>query len=91
MSHFPRADEADKKYSLEQLGRFRKIVEASKGYGIEVRHIANSAAIFDLPDSHFDAVRPGIALYGLPPSATLVNSSVQELKPVLQWKTQILT
>lgn len=89
MSHFPRADEADKTYSVEQLGRFQQIVEAATAYGIEVRHIANSAAIFDLPDSHFDAVRPGIALYGLRPSATLVNSSARELKPVLQWKTQI--
>ena len=89
MSHLPRADEADKTYSLEQLARFRSIVEATAGYGIEVRHIANSAAILDLPDSYFDAVRPGIALYGLRPSATLVNSSAQELKPVLQWKTQI--
>jgi alanine racemase len=89
MSHFPRADEADKAYSLEQLGRFRAIVEATTNYGIEVRHMANSAAIFDLPDSYFDAVRPGIALYGLAPSTTLINASVQELKPVLQWKTQI--
>jgi len=89
MSHFPRADEADKTYSFEQIGRFRKVVEATKSYGIEVRHIANSAAIFDLPDSHFDAVRPGIALYGLRPSAALLNATAQELKPVLQWTTRI--
>jgi len=89
MSHFPRADEADKTYSLEQLARFRQIIEATRGYGIEVCHMANSAAIFDLPTSYFDAVRPGIALYGLRPSWEIVNPRVHALKPVLEWKTRI--
>jgi alanine racemase len=89
MTHCPRADEADKSYSLEQVARFRQVIEATEGYGIEVRHMANSAAILDLPASHFDAVRPGIALYGLRPSAGIANACVQELKPVLEWKTQI--
>ncbi len=90
MSHFPRADEADKRYSLEQLARFREIEQSLDGCGIEVRHMANSAAIFDLPQSHFDAVRPGIALYGLPPSTNIANRRVSELKPVLEWKSQII-
>jgi alanine racemase len=89
MSHFPRADEADKSYSLKQLADFSRVVEATAGYGIEIRHLANSAAIFDLPQSHFDAVRPGIALYGLAPSTTIANRRISELKPVLEWKTQI--
>lgn len=89
MSHFPRADETDKSYSLKQLADFSRVVAATAPYGIEVRHMANSAAIFDLPDSHFDAVRPGIALYGLPPSTTITNPQISELKPVLEWKTQI--
>lgn len=89
MSHFPRADEADKSYSLEQLARFKQIVEITKGYGIEVYHMANSAAIFNFPGSHLDAVRPGIALYGLQPSATMANPAARELKPLLEWKTQI--
>jgi alanine racemase len=90
MSHFPRADEADKGYSLRQLADFRQLAEATASYGIEIRHMANSAAIFDLPQSHFDAVRPGIALYGLPPAATMANRHVSELKPVLEWKSQII-
>jgi alanine racemase len=89
MSHFPRADEAEKHYSLEQLERFKHIVEETRSYGIEVRHMANSAAIFDLPGSYFDAVRPGIALYGLRPSAEIHNPRIHALKPVLEWKTRI--
>ncbi len=89
MSHFPRADETDKSYSLAQLACFRQVEQSLTGCGIEIRHMANSAAIFDLPQSHFDAVRPGIALYGLPPAATIANRRVSELKPVLEWKSQI--
>jgi alanine racemase len=89
MSHFPRAEEADKTYSLEQIERFRCVIGATKAYGIEVRHIANSAAILDLPDSYFDAARPGIAMYGLRPSRQIANPRVHELKPVLEWKTRI--
>jgi alanine racemase len=51
--------------------------------------MANSAAILDLPGSYFDAVRPGIAMYGLRPSWEIGNPRVHELKPVLEWKTRI--
>ena len=51
--------------------------------------MANSAAIFDIPGSRFDAARPGIAIYGLPPSANIINPRVRELRPVLEWRTQV--
>ncbi|MCD6387814.1 MAG: alanine racemase [Desulfobulbaceae bacterium] len=89
MSHFPCADKKDKTLSLEQIERFQRLVEEAKSWGIEVRHMANSAAILDLPGSYFDAVRPGIAIYGLPPSKEIVNPRVRKLKPVFEWKTQI--
>jgi alanine racemase len=89
MSHFPRADEADKGYSLEQIERFREVIEMTASCGIEVRHMANSAAILDLPGSHFDAARPGIAIYGLQPSAEIRNPIVRQLRPVLEWKSRI--
>jgi alanine racemase len=89
MSHFPCADEADKSYSREQIARFWRVREATHAYGIESYHMANSAAIFDLPDSYFDAARPGISIYGLKPSLTMLSPRVEELKPVLEWKTRI--
>jgi alanine racemase len=90
MSHFPRADEEDKSYSLAQLERFRAVVTATRQSGIAVRHIANSAAIFALRGSSFDAVRPGIAIYGLRPSSEVSNPQVRALQPVLEWKTRIM-
>jgi alanine racemase len=89
MSHFPCADQADKSLSRDEIVQFRRVAEAAAAAGIEVRHMANSAAIFDLPDSHFDAVRPGIAIYGLRPSREIVNPRVHQLEPVLEWRTRI--
>lgn len=89
MSHMPRADEANKEYSRSQIKKFQNIVGMTHAYGIEVRHMANSAAILDLPESYFDAARPGIAIYGLSPSHEVVNPQVHALEPVLEWKTKI--
>lgn len=89
MSHFARADESDKGYSLEQIERFQEVLDLTRGYDIELRHMANSAAILDLPGSHFDAARPGIAIYGLRPSAEIRNPVARQLRPVLEWKSRI--
>ena len=89
MSHFPCADEKDKTISREQIRQFRDLATLARSYGVEICHLANSAGILDLPDSYFDAVRPGIAIYGLRPSREIANPLVNELQPVLEWKTQI--
>lgn len=89
MSHFARADEADKTFSHAQTEVFRGIAEQARAFGVEYAHMANSAAIFDIPDSHLDAARPGVAIYGLAPSATIANPRVRELEPVLEWKTRV--
>ena len=89
MSHFPCADQADKSLSREELARFRRVIEATRDQAIEVHHMANSAAILELPEAHFDAVRPGIALYGLAPSFETSSPHRAALRPVLEWKTRI--
>ncbi|MDH3603858.1 MAG: alanine racemase [Candidatus Tectomicrobia bacterium] len=89
MSHFPLAGAPDRSFSHHQLHCFQQVQSASGDYGVGVYHMANSAAIFDLPDAYFDAVRPGIAIYGLSPSPTMANPRVHELKPALEWKTRI--
>jgi alanine racemase len=89
MSHMPRADEADKGFSQDQIERFRAVVEETKAFGIRIRHMGNSAAIFDLPDAHFDAARPGISIYGLRPSPETLNPRVADRRPVLEWKTKV--
>lgn len=89
-SHFATADEKNKEYASYQLNNFNKFYEALKrrGVNIKIRHIANSAAIIDLPETHFEAVRPGIILYGYYPSEEVYRSKI-ELKPVMELKTNI--
>ncbi len=89
MSHFPRADEADKTQSYQQIDTFKHVISVAQRYGVELYHMANSAAILDLPDAYFDAARPGIAIYGLRPSWTIQNPQVESLRPVLEWKSRI--
>ena len=48
-------------------------------------HVANSAATLAVPESHFDAVRPGLSLYGVYPAA----EKPIRLKPALTWKACI--
>jgi hypothetical protein len=64
MTHFATADEADQGFAREQIERFRPVIERFPGVPA---HMANSAATFALPDALFDAVRCGVALYGLSP------------------------
>jgi alanine racemase len=54
-----------------QVAVFREGLELAERFGIypRYRHIASSAATLTRPDTHFDVVRPGIAVYGLSPVA----------------------
>jgi len=69
-SHFATADARDKTYALQQFGIFMQVIQHAEdaGFLIPMRYIANSGVLFDLPEMHLDAVRPGILLYGLRPS-----------------------
>jgi len=68
-SHFTESDSLDKSFSLLQIERFKEALGAleREGKRPEIAHIANSAAVLDLPEARFDMVRPGIILYGLSP------------------------
>ena len=81
-THLATADEVDKSFVSTQLKRFSTILANHDG---KMVHAANSAATLTVPDSHFDAVRPGLSLYGIYPAAEKPIS----LKPGLTWKTRI--
>ncbi|MGW3264457.1 alanine racemase [Streptomyces sp. NPDC001056] len=84
-SHFACADEPGHPSITAQLTRFREMVAYAEGQGVrpEVRHIANSPATLTLPETHFDLVRPGIAMYGLSPSPELGTPADFGLRPVM--------
>jgi len=68
-SHLAFADEPDNPVVDAQLAAFHIALDAAKEGGLTptVRHLANSAATLTRPDTHFDLVRPGIAVYGVSP------------------------
>jgi alanine racemase len=68
-SHLVYADVPDHETTDQQLATFRESLTVAESYGIQppLRHIANSAGTLTRPDTHFDLVRPGIAVYGLSP------------------------
>lgn len=88
-SHFAKADEKDKSYAAIQYDNFSKGLDQLTGAGFNniLFHMANSAGIIDLPETHLDMVRQGISLYGYYPSRE-VRQDV-DLKPALSWITHV--
>ncbi|MFF8276682.1 alanine racemase [Streptomyces lateritius] len=84
-SHFACADEPGHPSIASQLDVFHTMLEHAEKAGVEpeVRHIANSPATLTLPETHFDLVRPGIAMYGVSPSPELGTSADFGLRPVM--------
>ncbi|WUS98713.1 alanine racemase [Streptomyces sp. NBC_00708] len=84
-SHFACADEPGHPSITAQLDTFRDMVAYAEKAGVEpeVRHIANSPATLTVPESHFDLVRTGIAMYGISPSPELGTSADFGLRPVM--------
>ncbi|MGW5325457.1 alanine racemase [Streptomyces sp. NPDC004014] len=84
-SHFACADEPGHPSIAAQLTRFREMVAYAEEQGVrpEVRHIANSPATLTLPETHFDLVRPGIAMYGISPSPEIGTPADFGLRPVM--------
>src|SRR5262245_24622643 len=83
MSHLATAD-SDPGFARAQIERFE---DATAGHSDLIRHIANSAAALRIPESHFDAARCGIALYGLSPFGE--PPGVDGLEPVLRWESSL--
>ncbi|MBR0060075.1 MAG: alanine racemase [Selenomonadaceae bacterium] len=69
-SHFADADSIDRTFTNQQIKIFSDVAEKIRAAGVAVKifHLAESAAILDIPQAHFDMVRAGIITYGLYPS-----------------------
>ena len=83
MTHLATAD-CDEAFAREQLERFRRLTDQHADL---TRHAANSAAALRLPESRLDAVRCGLALYGLSPFGT--DPADDDLVPALAWRSYL--
>lgn len=88
-THLATADSMDLSYARKQLKKFDdlyyRLQEA--GVNIPIRHVANSAALIQMPEINYELCRPGIILYGLLP----MNHAGREagFEPVLSLKARI--
>lgn len=89
-THFARADEKDKSSAREQGRRYLSFIEMleKRNVNIPIKHMANSAAIIDLPEFYLDMVRPGIILSGFYPSDE-VNKNEYIFKPCVTLKAKL--
>ncbi len=100
LTHFSSADHEDPGFTQHQIKQFQSALDQLKKakFDIPLAHCANSAALLQFPESQYDLVRPGIALYGALPAPelnpvmeTLASGNQSfSLLPVMQWKTRIL-
>lgn len=84
-THFAKADETDKSYTLTQHEKFTWVKNALEEAGIYITyyHCDNSAGIIDFPDMKHNLVRAGIATYGMYPSDEVHKEAVS-LRPALE-------
>src|SRR5207344_830820 len=89
-SHFANADAEDLADARRQLARFEEVLRfyERRSLPIPVRHMANSAALLRMPESHLDLVRPGILLYGVYPFGGAPHTV--EVLPALSWQSRVV-
>lgn len=89
LTHLACADEPDNPFTAEQIRRFDDLQAALRDAAIQpkLRHAANSAGTLLHPAAHYDIVRAGIALYGLPPDPVVKWPA--DLRPALSFRSRV--
>lgn len=96
-THFASAEVLDAEDAVRQMKCFEEGLAVLQSHGLRARlvHMGNSAAMSARPDTWKTMVRPGIALYGYSLAFTRGGESAAvpelALRPVLSWKTRVLT
>jgi len=91
-SHFAHADGgADHPVTLRQAAVFAEALAVADQTGLrpDVRHLANSAGTLTAPATHYDLVRPGLAVYGLSPLPQLGRPADFGLRPVMSLRSHV--
>lgn len=88
-THFATADELDISYFEQQLALFEDMLKVLTKRPKYI-HSSNSAAAIRFPNSYFNAVRLGIAMYGLTPSLAMVKEIPFPLKEAFSLQTRLV-
>ena len=90
-SHLAHADAPAHPTIDKQRAAFVEALDVAARAGLQpqVRHLANSAATLVLPQTHFDLVRPGVAVYGLSPGPQVGRAGDLNLRPVMRLSAEV--
>ncbi|MHB8779559.1 MAG: alanine racemase [Anaerolineales bacterium] len=72
-----------------QLERFQEVLHfyEKNSLPMPIRHVCNSGGVLNLPEAHFDMVRPGILFYGVYPGRDIEKKI--DVQPALTWKSKV--
>jgi alanine racemase len=96
-THFASAEVLDAEDAVRQMKCFEEGLAVLRNYALQpsLVHMGNSAAMSARPETWKTMVRPGIALYGYSLAFTRAGEPAAvaplPLRPVLSWKTRVLT
>ncbi|HSJ86938.1 MAG TPA: alanine racemase [Anaerolineales bacterium] len=87
-THLANSEDSQLTHARQQLERFQEVLTfyEKRSLPTPIRHMANSGAVLQFPESHMDMVRPGVMFYGIYPVG--VEHTV-EIAPVLKWRSQV--
>jgi alanine racemase len=96
-SHLASSEVLDDEATQRQIERFTAALRTLAAYGLHprLRHLANTSAAIERPDTWHNFVRPGLALYGYEQQPCYGDGSPATalplpLQPVLAWKTHVI-
>ncbi|HUB25684.1 MAG TPA: alanine racemase [Tepidisphaeraceae bacterium] len=87
-THFACGEIPDHPFTSQQLARFIQATALCPRGGRLIRHAANSGAMFCMPETRLDMVRPGISLYGIDPLCRPCLD--RPLRPVMKWTAPLV-
>jgi len=87
-THFANSEDPKLTHAHQQLERFQEVLRfyEKRSLPTPIRHMSNSGAILQFPESHMDLVRPGLMFYGVYPVG--VGHTV-DIAPALTWKSRV--
>ncbi|MGE5378999.1 MAG: alanine racemase [Bacteroidota bacterium] len=88
-THFANSEDPALTHARQQLERFQEVLYFYEKHDLPepMRHMANSGAILQFPESHMDLVRPGVMFYGVYPVGV---AHTVDIAPALRWTSRVV-
>lgn len=87
-THFANSEDTQLTHARQQLERFQEVLRfyEKRSLPAPMRHLSNSAAVLQFPESHMDLVRPGLMIYGVYPVGVPHTVAIA---PALKWRSKV--